>query len=227
MRDYQLKKTADGSLTIFLPGMDEQYHSLHGAMTESGHVFIRNGYLFEKSAAPVVFEVGLGSGLNCLLTACRAEELQRPTTYFAVDKYPLENKITGKLNYGATVSEAAAEWFSRIHSCPWETMHQINEYFCLVKMKRDITGQAEWIPEEKCNIIYFDAFGPDKQPEMWVPAIFSRLYRNTVPGGVFVTYSAKGLVRRQLAAAGFQMERLPGPPGKKEMLRGIKLESTH
>lgn len=223
---YQIKRTADGSLTIFLPGMKEQYHSLNGAITESDHVYIQKGYLFHKSGNPVVFEVGLGTGLNCLLTAFWAAKLKRPTTYYSVEKFPLEKNVTEKLNYGALLSEEARSWYACIHSCAWETMVQVSDYFWLVKRKLDVT-ENEWILEKKCNIVYFDAFGPEKQPEMWAPEIFSQLYERTLPGGVFVTYSAKGQVRRHLTAAGYQMERLPGPCGKKEMLRGIKVESTH
>jgi tRNA U34 5-methylaminomethyl-2-thiouridine-forming methyltransferase MnmC len=221
---YQIKKTADGSSTIYLPGMDEQYHSLNGAFTESEHVFIKMGYLHQSASEPVVFEVGFGTGLNCLLTAVWAQKLKRCTLYYTVEKYPVEKEWIEKLGYGALISEEADELYRKIHACKWDEKVQISEYFHLVKMQKDITKDKPEI-EQPANVVFFDAFGPDKQPEMWTPRIFERLNKIMAPQGVFVTYSAKGQVRRDLSAAGFSMERLPGPPGKKEMLRGIKVDS--
>jgi tRNA U34 5-methylaminomethyl-2-thiouridine-forming methyltransferase MnmC len=123
------------------------------------------------------------------------------------------------------LSAEAGEWFQKIHSCQWEVEVEISNYFRLCKLKTDFTANL-MLPDKKFDIFYFDAFGPDKQPAMWAPEIFGKVARMTQPNGVFVTYSAKGQVRRDLAAAGFTMERLPGPPGKKQMLRGIKVDST-
>lgn len=222
---YQIKKTADGSSTIYLPGIDEQYHSLNGAITESEHVFIKMGYLYHSASEPVVFEVGFGTGLNCLLTAVWAQKQKRRTIYYTVEKYPVEKELIEQLDYGALISDEASELFRKIHECKWETQAQISEYFQLVKINLDIT-KDKLVVNHPANIVYFDAFGPDKQPEMWTSEIFERLNQITTPQGVFVTYSAKGQVRRDLSAAGFRMERLPGPPGKKEMLRGIKVDSS-
>lgn len=225
MQNQIIKITSDGSSTIYLPEMDEQYHSMNGAVTESNHVFIEKGYLFCTKKNPVVFEVGFGTGLNCLLTAYRAEMLKQPTIYFSVEKYPVSLSIARQLNYGPLVSEQACEWFEEIHSCEWEKMIRISKFFRLCKLNMDITENRLQL-DTKCNVVYFDAFGPDKQPEMWAPGIFKQLSGIVAHGGVFVTYSAKGQVRRDLATAGFCMERLPGPPGKKEMLRGIKMDSS-
>ena len=225
MEQQILKKTADGSFTIYLPEMDEQYHSMNGAFTESMHVFIDQGYLFHNGKNPSVFEVGFGTGLNCLLTIFQAQQLKRPTIYYSAEKYPFKEEVIKKLDYGSMLSDEARYWFEKIHSCPWEKEVKISNYFRLCKIKTDITANAS-LPDRNFNIIYFDAFGPDKQPEMWTSEIFERIAMITLKDGIFVTYSAKGQVRRDLVAAGFTMERLPGPPGKKQMLRGIKVDSN-
>ena len=221
--DYKVIDTNDGSKTIYLPAMDEQYHSVNGAITESEHVFLKNGYLYHQSTTPKVFEVGFGTGLNCLLTALKAEELKRSTTYYSIEKYPLKKQITEQLNYGLSISSAARELFEKIHSCKWNETVSLTEYFQLRKIKADLLTD-NLRTAGIFNIIYFDAFAPDKQPEMWNTDVFEKIYSLTTAKGVFVTYSAKGIVRRQLAACGFDMEKLPGPPGKFQMLRGIKTD---
>ena len=220
-----LKQTADGSLTIFLPDINEQYHSMNGAFTESEHVFIERGYLYHNQQNKVVFEVGFGTGLNCLLTLFHAQKLRRPTLYYSAEKFPVAPQIARQLNYGALLGDEARQWFEKIHSCDWEEEVQVAEYFRLCKLNADIL-KGEFPENKKFDVIYFDAFGPDKQPEMWTPTVFENTSAITQEGGIFVTYSAKGQVRRDLAAVGFNMERLPGPPGKKEMLRGIKVTSN-
>lgn len=217
--------TADGSKTIYLEEMDEQYHSMNGAFTESEHVFITAGYRFHPSETPQVLEVGFGTGLNCLLTALEAEKQKRPTTYFTLEKYPVNEEIIHQLNYGSLISAKAEKVFQKIHTCKWGIMEQISPNFQLLKLKLDLTSDdLKFV--EPCDVVYFDAFGPDKQPEMWAPPIFGKIFEKLLPKGVFVTYSAKGTVRRQLASTGFTVERRPGPPGKKEMLRGIKPPSN-
>jgi tRNA U34 5-methylaminomethyl-2-thiouridine-forming methyltransferase MnmC len=218
---HKLIQTADGSRTLYLPEMDEQYHSVNGALTESNYVFIEKGYHFHPAEKPVVFEVGFGTGLNCLLTVLWATKNKRPTLYYTIEKYPLDNLWIKALNYGGPISEEAKTLFTTIHECEWGKTVEITEYFKLHKIKADLT-EAAVTGLEKFDVVYFDAFGPDKQPEMWTPEIFRKIFSQCSPGAVLVTYSAKGEVRRQLSAAGFVMERLPGPPGKKEMLRGIK-----
>lgn len=213
--------TGDGSKTLYLPEMDEQYHSVKGALTESEYVFIEKGYLYHPSKMPVVFEVGFGTGLNCLLTALQAEKLKRKTTYIAIEKFPVEKELLAALGYGRLISEEAREVYKKIHGCPWDVKAEITPNFSLLKIKGDLPTH-DLTGLEKCDVVYFDAFGPDKQPAMWTPAIFRKIYPLCSNGAVFVTYSAKGEVRRQLAACSFEMERLPGPPGKKQMLRGTK-----
>lgn len=213
--------TADGSPTIFLPEMNEQYHSTNGAITEADYVYIDKGYRFCTAPEPVVFEVGFGTGLNCLLTAIEANRLQRKTKYISIEKFPLKNEIISQLNYGTLISGEATAIFSKIHSASWNNEIQINPFFTLLKLETDLLlFEPGFI--ENCDVIYFDAFGPDKQPEMWTPAVFSKIYALVSGGGIIVTYSAKGDVRRNLSNTGFAMERLPGPPGKFQMLRGIK-----
>jgi tRNA U34 5-methylaminomethyl-2-thiouridine-forming methyltransferase MnmC len=213
--------TSDGSHTLYIPEMNEQYHSVNGAVTESNYVFLEKGYMFHKKENPKLFEVGFGTGLNCLLTALKAEEKKRITTYYTIEKYPLEHNITDSLNYGKLISEKAEDLYKKIHESSWNERNEVSDYFHLIKMNSDLLeDELQHVPP--CDIIYFDAFGPDKQPEMWHPSIFEKIYSLTANDGVFVTYSAKGVVRRQLAACGFEMERLPGPPGKFQMLRGIK-----
>ena len=213
--------TSDGSHTIYLPEMNEQYHSVNGAITESTYVYIDKGYNFHVSKNPTVFEVGFGTGLNCLLTALQAAQDKRLTIYITIEKYQLPKNITDQLNFGRLISEDARIVFDNIHACKWNEVVSISEYFNLFKIKGDLIdiNLTQFV---NCDVIYFDAFGPDKQPEMWTPLIFRKIYSITSLKGVLVTYSAKGEVRRQLAACGFEMERLPGPPGKIQMLRGIK-----
>lgn len=220
----QIINTSDGSHTIFLPGINEQYHSVKGAVTESKYVYIEKGFNFHKAINPRVFEVGFGTGLNCFLTALAAEKEKRPTLYFSIEKFPLDKIITSQLNFVQLVSNTKQELFDKIHDCNWNEIVQISEYFKLKKINADLTN-FRFEEHENFDIIYYDAFGPDKQPEMWTPLIFKTISQATALNGVLVTYSAKGEVRRQLMANGFEMERLQGPPGKNQMLRGIKKEA--
>jgi tRNA U34 5-methylaminomethyl-2-thiouridine-forming methyltransferase MnmC len=221
MTDYQLKTTSDGSHTIFILQINEQFHSLNGAVTESMHVFIEHGYLFSKSISPVILEIGFGTGLNCLLTAMKAEKLKRATTYLTIDNNILPSDLIGQLNYDKILPVKERSLFSTIHEVPWGEKTTISDYFALHKIHTDVT-KPDWHLNEFCDIVYFDAFGPEKQPEMWTEKIFRIIFEALLPGGVFVTYSAKGEVRRRLTNIGLTVNRLPGPPGKKEMLRGIK-----
>lgn len=220
----QIINTSDGSHTIFLPGINEQYHSVKGAVTESKYVYIEKGFNFHKAINPRVFEVGFGTGLNCFLTALAAEKEKRPTLYFSIEKFPLDKIITSQLNFVQLVSNTKQEFFDKIHDCNWNEFVQISKYFKLKKINADLTN-FRFEEHENFDIIYYDAFGPDKQPEMWTPLIFKTISQATALNGVLVTYSAKGEVRRQLMANGFEMERLQGPPGKNQMLRGIKKEA--
>lgn len=218
----EIIKTTDGSNTLYIKDMDEHYHSVHGALTESEHVFIMNGWkaLLNKSVV-TVFEVGFGTGLNCLLTALKALDEGRDVTYISIEKYPLGPDIFPNLDYGHFFGDRGKAMFQKIHHAGWNEMTLLFPGFRLLKIEADMLLWDGW-SEIQADLIYFDAFGPDKQPEMWTPEIFAKVGGITVPGSILVTYSAKGEVRRRMASAGFLVERLPGPPGKREMLRGIR-----
>lgn len=220
----ELVTTSDGSHTLSLPEINEQYHSLNGAITESMHVYIKNGFSQSKSQKPVVFEVGFGTGLNALLTALQAEKTKKQTTCFTIEKYPLEKTLVSQLNYGRIISEKARILFEKLHDYEWNRTISISQYFKIHKINNDLKSFV-FKNMPTFDVIYYDAFGPDKQPDMWTSEILQKIADHTTTGGIIVTYSAKGDVRRKMKDAGFIMERLPGPPGKKEMLRGIKRES--
>lgn len=218
----QLVATNDGSHTLYLPDLDEHYHSTYGAITESLHVFIKAG-MEAMAYRPklTILEVGFGTGLNVLLSCLRAIEHEVEVTYHALEKYPLDRELFGKLNYAAMLSSSSASGnlFEIIHTSPWNETVMLHPGFSLHKILGDATA---FIPGFNYDLVYYDAFAPDKQPEMWTPDIFSRLFHNLNPGGMLTTYCAKGTVKRMLRSAGFCVTRLPGPPGKREMLRGVK-----
>ena len=220
--------TADGSTTIHLPEWDEQYHSKHGAIQEAYHVYINNGlYYFCRSQQDEaisnnisILEIGFGTGLNAFITLLEAEKLNIAINYFGVEGYPVLQNEIDQLNYPLELKAKQKEaFFKKLHDVSWEDKHVISENFSLIKQKRFF---AEIKEKDSYNIIYFDAFGARVQPELWTEAIFLKMFEALKPGGVLVTYSAKGSVRRAMETVGFKVERLPGPPGKREMLRACK-----
>jgi tRNA U34 5-methylaminomethyl-2-thiouridine-forming methyltransferase MnmC len=214
--------TEDGSDTLFVAEMDEHYHSIHGAVSESDFIYLSRGYKYFPDHSEIkVLEIGFGTGLNCLLTALEATRLNILTHYFTLEKYPLPGEIIKRLNYPVLTGDSGREIFNRIHDAPWDENVMITPCFELVKLKDDfITVSLEEIQE--VQVVYFDAFGPEKQPEMWQPALFRKLYGTMKAGGILMTYSTKGSVRRDLLDAGFRLEKLPGPIGKREILRAMK-----
>lgn len=217
----ELKQTTDGSYTLYVKELDESYHSMNGALTESMHVFIANGFNQNQNIPRTVFEVGFGTGLNCLLTAIEAEKNKLPVNYIGIEKYPLSVNFAGLLKYSELLDGGSEEIFNAIWSAPWGQKTQISPLFNLLKLEADLI--TDDLPQlEDFDVVYFDAFSPNVQPLMWQPRIFNLIFNRCNHGAVFTTYSAKGQVRRDLAAAGFTMQRIQGPPGKKEMLRGIK-----
>ncbi len=216
--------TADGSTTIHLPEWDEQYHSKHGAVQEAYHVFIEMGlfhYLKNITPKPLnILEIGLGTGLNALITQVEAVKINITIDYTGVEAYPIEVSEIEKLNYSAQLN-VSDEVFKKIHKVAWETPTNISNNFSLTKRKQFF---SEIEDKNVFHIIYFDAFGARVQPELWTEVIFQKMYDALTQNGVLVTYSAKGSVRRAMQAVGFTIERLPGPPGKREMLRAIKSE---
>jgi len=213
--------TEDGSHTIYLPEMDEHYHSVHGAIQESVHIYIEQGFL-QSTVNPVsIFEIGFGTGLNAYLTCCYAQERHIKVEYTSLEKYPLSESEYHQLNYPATIFQENSRLFEQIHQVEWEKWHNISSHFRLQKIQADLLS-FQFNDVSKYDIIYFDAFAPGKQPEMWAEDILQKVSASVKPGGIIVTYCAKGSVRRALSAAGFVMERIPGPVGKKEILRGKK-----
>jgi tRNA U34 5-methylaminomethyl-2-thiouridine-forming methyltransferase MnmC len=215
----QIVTTADGSHTIYVPELNEHYHSIHGAIQESEFIFIKEGFDFCKADPVNIFEAGFGTGLNALLTAMYSAKEKRHVFYTAIEKYPLEKEIISLLNYPHFAGGESKEILELMHSSGWEDMVNISCSFNLKKIMGDLKTAPIGGPYD---LIYFDAFGPDKQPEMWTRKIFKRISIATRKGGAFVTYSAKGDVRRNLESEGFIVTLLPGPPGKRHIIRAIK-----
>ncbi|MDX9729377.1 MAG: tRNA (5-methylaminomethyl-2-thiouridine)(34)-methyltransferase MnmD [Bacteroidales bacterium] len=211
--------TSDGSHTLYVPGMDEHYHSRFGALTESQHIFINAG-LASLTTGPVsILEVGFGTGLNALLSVIYSETNKIAVSYTSLEKYPLDPSLVSQLNYGSLAGEGGQDLFNAIHEAPWNLPSRINDWFTLEKRVSDLTTEE---PAGSYDLIFFDAFGPDKQPEMWTEAVFSKIAAVTHPGSVFVTYSAKGTLKRMLRSLGFEVALLPGPPGKRVITRAVK-----
>jgi len=214
--------TADGSHTLYIPGMNEHYHSIHGAIQESQHIFISHGFDVCSADPLNILEIGFGTGLNAFLTALQSTKSERKVHYTTLEKYPLERRITDQLNYHTFYGDNTKELFRLLHSAPWNTNVSINNNFTLRKVETDVTTS---VPSGTYNLIYFDAFGPDKQPEMWSKDVINSIAGNTVEKGLFLTYSAKGELKRNLKACGFEVSLLPGPPGKRQIIRAEKKEN--
>ena len=215
--------TADGSTTIHIPEWDEQYHSKHGAIQEAKHVFIKNGLSLFTNQRISILEIGFGTGLNCFITFLEAPKMNLAIDYVGVEAYPLAAEEVEKMNYvnQLNASEFSAV-FNQMHQQDWEVKGEISSGFSLTKRKQFF---HEINDENLFDLIYFDAFGARVQPELWTEEIFDKMYKSLKTGGVLVTYSAKGSVRRAMQSVGFLVEKLPGPPGKREMLRGKKVKS--
>ena len=207
-RTRELMQTADGSFTLFIPEVQETYHSTHGAVQESMHVFIENGLKACDKEMIRVLEVGLGTGLNAMLTLQHAT---KKIDYCALEPYPLSKEILNEL-----VTSGSDQFEMKFHASNVGEWISIQENFSFVRME---VGLEEFSSEEKFDVIYYDAFGPRVEPGLWTLERLQQCFNLLNEGGVFVTYCAKGEVRRNLQAAGFVVERLAGPPGKREMLR--------
>lgn len=225
--------TADGSKTIQIEDWNEQYHSVHGAIQEANHVYIKHGLLFFSSESLArtqgllsrqntrtieVLEIGFGTGLNALLTQLQAGNLNQHINYVGVEAFPISSEELGQLNYASELG-VASEKLEELHSCSWEEEHKISEVFTLKKQQqffKDISAENQF------DVIYFDAFGARVQPELWTEDIFKIMHKALKQNGVLTTYAAIGKVRRTLVALGFEVERLQGPPGKRHMLRAVK-----
>lgn len=215
-------KTADGSVTIHLPEWNEQYHSKHGAIQEAMHVFIAMGLRFKKEQqkTPIsILEIGFGTGLNALLTLLHSAGIA--IEYTGVEAYPIKKDEVKKLDYPNNLSEfkEAKGYFEKLHEVTWEQQAFISPTFKLKKRQQDFKAIED---QNEYDLIYFDAFGARVQPELWTISIFEKMFVALKKEGVLVTYAAKGSVRRAMQEVGFKVERLPGPPGKREMLRAVK-----
>lgn len=218
--------TGDGSKTIQIEEWNEQYHSVHGAIQEANHVFIKHGFVFclenvvNNSGHLFILEIGFGTGLNAFLTFQKGKEYSQNFNYIGIEAYPVALEEILQLNY---IEQLNAEHdrtiFATMHDCCWEIPNNIAHNFQLTKQQKDFKNIRD---ESIYDLIYFDAFGARVQPELWTEDMFEIMFRALKPKGVLVTYSAKGSVRRAMQSVGFLVEKLPGPPGKREMLRAIK-----
>ena len=243
-----LETTGDGSATLYVPQLDEHYHSVKGAHTESQHIFIDMGLKASASPAPRVLEIGFGTGLNALLTLEESLRSRRPVHNTGIERYPLSWDEVQPLHY------SDHPLFRAMHLAPWDEDVALAPGFTLHKMQADATRfpeneersmKDEEFPERESrlpatpqgdppfpiphssgyDVVYFDAFAPEKQPEMWQESLFRGIWERLAPGGILTTYCAKGAVRRMLQSIRFHVERLPGPPGgKREILRARKAE---
>lgn len=214
--------TSDGSHSLYHPALKETYHSTHGAITESRHVFIQKGLAYQMSLGlkvVSVLEVGFGTGLNALLTLDFA--LQHPDMdiiYHSLEPFPLPTDVVDQLNY-AELAGLSSKDFRDLHECAWDEPSNLRSNFHFLKIKSRLEDMTSNVP---FDLVYFDAFAPSKQEEMWSFALLEKVYEMMNLGGVFVTYCAQGQLKRNLKAIGFTIETLEGPPGKKEMTRAVK-----
>jgi tRNA U34 5-methylaminomethyl-2-thiouridine-forming methyltransferase MnmC len=236
--ERKLIVTTDGSHTISIPEMDVTYHSIHGAIQESLHVFIEAGFRNlpgwkdpdsierNKKMDPVnILEMGFGTGLNALLTLIDAAKAKRTVHYLAIELYPLSKDEVEALNFCSQLHYPSCQpQFEKLHHCEWEKDIVISPYFIFHKTNTSLQGylDASPSPGRLFDLVYFDAFAPAAQPELWSREIFEKLNPIMQQGGVLVTYCSKGDVRRNMIAAGFKVQKIPGPAGKREMLRAIK-----
>ena len=217
--ERSIKITEDCSHTMFVHGLDEPYHSTHGALQESMHVFIKQGLLTVKEPSVNILEVGFGTGLNALLTLVKSISLNLNINYHAVEKYPLKESEYKLLNYEKIVEHIPKGTLHRMHSCPWGEAVQISDRFTLYKQESDFRSMKL---SPNINLVYFDAFSPDKQPELWTDKVIGPIAKVSEQGTILVTYSSKGIVRRTLSSCGFEVHKVAGPPGKRSMIRAIK-----
>lgn len=218
----EIELTADGSHTLFVPELNEHYHSVNGAVQESTHIFINTG-LHRCSKNDInIFEIGFGTGLNAFLTLLDLKDKPLKVNYITIEKYPLSQDLIQQLNYAEqTGRDSDKGLYNLLHLAVWEKTCRISSNFTLRKLEGDFTT-FDFDTIKDIDLIYFDAFAPDKQADMWTQELFDKLYSICNQGAILVTYCAKGIVRRMMQQSGFKVERLPGPPGKREMLRATK-----
>lgn len=216
--------TGDGSHSFNVPELNVSYHSIHGAIQESIHVYINAGLYGlkhpQQSGTLRIFEVGFGTGLNALLTLIESEKNKSNIYYETIEPFPVSEKEIKTLNYCQQLNRPDLQTtFENLHSCEWEKEVLISEHFTFSINNTNLFNTSTLQP---FNLIYFDAFAPGAQPELWTKEVFDKMYAMLEPGGVLVTYCSKGDVRRAMIAAGFSVEKLPGPPHKREMIRATR-----
>jgi len=224
LRELILQTTTDGSHTLYVPELNEHYHSTNGALQESEIVFIQNGLHHLPACLKEIniLEVGFGTGLNALLTVLDAKKQRRKMNYVAIEPFPVIAEILENLNFASIIgSTESSGYFKKLHEAGWVYPSFLSDYFIISKIQAKLEDIS--LRDEQFHLIYFDAFGPDVQPELWTHEIFTQLYKCLKPDGILVTYSCKGTVKRALKTAGFTIEKLPGPAGKREVLRAMKI----
>jgi len=219
--ERQIITTKDGSHSIHITEMDEQYHSIHGSIQEAEKVYIEYGFESISQGSRInLFEMGFGTGLNALLTYQYAKKSGLEIEYHSVEKYPLTSEEISSLNYSHLLNDEEGI-YDLLHAAEWGKEVEISSNFHLKKMEVDLEDVNF---EEAFDVVYFDAFAPEKQPHLWSLEVFSKLYESMKVGAVLTTYCVKGEVRRRLQELGFQIEKLPGPEGgKREVLRAVKI----
>jgi tRNA U34 5-methylaminomethyl-2-thiouridine-forming methyltransferase MnmC len=219
-----IKPTKDGSHTLYAPAFNEHYHSLHGAYLETQHVFIQHGLatLVQQHVNPIhVLEIGFGTGLNAICTLQHIYHTNTQVVYDTLEKYPVPSNIITTLNYQDFFeTPVMAAHFLQMHEAAWNASVTITKNFTLQKIQTDL--QTRVLTNNHYDVIYFDAFAPEKQPEMWTATVFDQMYKTLKPNSILVTYCAQGQFKRTLRQAGFRVAALPGPPGKREMTIGVK-----
>lgn len=217
----EAKISGDGSTTLYRPDLDEHYHSIHGAIQESQHVFIQAGLELMTQSNINILEVGFGTGLNAFLTLL--QKLAGKINYHSIEKYPIDEKFIKEINYPSYFgTENSTALFEKLHEALWGDDTFISNDFWLKKLNVDL---LDFSADNFYDLVYFDAFAPEKQPELWNDEVFVMLYKSMRLNGILTTYCAKGSVKRSLMAAGFKVKRLPGPPGKRHIIRAVKQSS--
>lgn len=212
--------TGDGSVTIHLPEMNESYHSKFGAIQEAYHVFIKNGLSLTQGRPISILEIGFGTGLNAFITYIEALKTNQQIKYTGVEAYPVSPDEANLMNYASEL-KGDADVYTKMHTESWETPIPLRNNFLLTKQQKNFHQIDD---SELYDVIYFDAFGYHAQPELWTVEVFSKMYAASKPGGILVTYACRTVIKNAMKEAGFVTEKLPGPPGKREMLRAYKSE---
>lgn len=211
--------TKDGSTSLFIPEWNETYHSKNGAIQEAYHVFIKNGLSIFKGKSVSILEIGLGTGLNAFITSLEAEKNNLPIDYTAVEAFPITIEEIDAMNFASKIDSNKTNIFIAIHQLNWEVKNQVCDNFYLTKRKQFFQDIND---KEYFDIIYFDAFSFDVQPELWSEAIFTKMHTALKTNGILVTYACRTIIKQAMISAGFSIEKLPGAPGKREMLRAYK-----